>query len=81
MTVTVKFFAVLREILRRDKLTVEVSPGASCRDTLIRLEEEFPALGEILERCFLAVNGVYADQDTRMSAGDELAILPPVSGG
>jgi molybdopterin converting factor subunit 1 len=82
VTVQVRLFAILRERAGRDSLTLELSEGATVADALDALAGE-PALGELLERLPLgmAVNREYASVDATLGEGDELALIPPVSGG
>jgi molybdopterin converting factor subunit 1 len=82
MTVTVRLFAVLRERAGLDSIEVELDEGATVAEALERLSAR-PELGELLERMpvRMAVNRDYADPDTPLSSGDELALVPPVSGG
>ena len=81
MKVTVKLFAVLKEISGRDEIVFELPGEMSCEEILLRLQAEFPTLDSILKLCWVAVNGKYADRAMDVSAGDEVAVLPPVSGG
>ena len=82
MTVTVRLFAILRERMGSDSIEVELAEGATVAEALARLAER-PELGELLERMpvTMAVNRDYADGGTSLAAGDELALVPPVSGG
>ena len=82
MTVTVRLFAVLRERVGSDSIEVELDDGATVAEALERLAER-PELGDLLERMpvRMAVNRDYADGDTALASGDELALVPPVSGG
>ncbi len=82
MTVTVRLFAVLRERAGRDSIEMELEEGATVAEALERLAKR-PELGDLLERLpvRMAVNRDYADPDTSLSPGDELALVPPVSGG
>jgi molybdopterin converting factor subunit 1 len=82
MTVTVRLFAVLRQRAGRDSIEVELDDGATVAEALERLSAR-PDLGDLLERMpvRMAVNRDYADPDTPLSSGDELALVPPVSGG
>lgn len=79
--IRVKLFAMLREIVKRDELLLEFSSGASLAEIISYLVRMWDIPSSILESCLVAVNGEYAARDTRLSPGDELAILPPVSGG
>lgn len=81
MTVRVRLFAMLRERAGRDELELELSQGATVADALARLAELPPLEG--LERmpARLAVNRDIAAAGTPLRASDELALIPPVSGG
>ncbi|KAA0274750.1 MAG: molybdenum cofactor biosynthesis protein MoaE [Acidobacteria bacterium] len=82
MTVDVRLFAILRERAGRDRIAVELEPGATVADALGAIAAE-PALAGLIERMpvTMAVNRDYATADTELRAGDELALIPPVSGG
>jgi molybdopterin synthase catalytic subunit len=76
MEVTVRLFAQLRERAGAGELSLELPDGASVADALERLE----GLAEGLP-LVMAVNRDYAPRDRVLSSGDELALIPPVSGG
>ena len=82
MTVTVRLFAILRERAGRDSVEIELPEGATVADAFERLAAA-PGLGELVERLPLrmAVNREYAGDGTTISPGDELALIPPISGG
>jgi len=82
VTVQVRLFAVLRELAGSESIEVEVAEGATVADVLRELSER-PPLAELLDRLpvRMAVNRSYADPETLLSAGDELALIPPISGG
>ena len=82
MTVRVRLFAVLRQRAGRDSIEIEVDRGATVADALAALGRE-PGLAGVLERVpvRMAVNRDYADPATELSPEDELALVPPVSGG
>jgi len=81
MKVSVRLFAQLRERCG-ERVDVELAEGATVADALAALGRE-RELGELLERMPLAVavNREYADSAHALAAGDELALIPPVSGG
>ncbi len=81
MKIKVKFFAALKELLNCDQTVLEVPEGSSCETVLARLQSDIPNLFSFLETSLIAVNGEYADKTAYVSPGDEVAILPPVSGG
>ena len=76
MNVTVRLFAVLRERAGAGEVTLELPDGARVRDALHELSELAGGLPLVM-----AVNREYAGEDTPLAAGDELALIPPVSGG
>jgi MoaE-MoaD fusion protein len=82
MRVRVRLFAMLRERAGSDSVELEVADGASVADALDALAA-MPALGEPLTRMSvcMAVNREYADAGTVLAPGDELALIPPISGG
>jgi molybdopterin converting factor subunit 1 len=82
MNIDVRLFAMLRERAGRDSVTVEVPDGATVRDAVAALANVH-GLGDVMDRTavVMAVNREYADDDSTLSEGDELALIPPVSGG
>jgi molybdopterin synthase catalytic subunit/molybdopterin converting factor small subunit len=74
--ITVKLFAVLRERAGARELTLELPEGARVQDALDSLAEVAAGIPVVM-----AVNREYADADVVLSADDELALVPPVSGG
>ena len=55
--------------------------GTRCRDILEELKKRFGSLAPLLEHSFVAVNGSYAESGTALMPEDEIAVIPPVSGG
>lgn len=76
MEVTVRLFAVLRERAGSSSVPLELPEGATVADALAALED---VRGGV--ECVLAVNREYAPADQVLRAGDEVALIPPVSGG
>jgi MoaE-MoaD fusion protein len=74
--VTVRLFAVLRERAGSPELTLDLPEGARVRDAL----DSLSALAEDVP-LVMAVNREYASEEQLLDAGDELALIPPVSGG
>ena len=81
MQIRVLFFAVLRDRAGVAQTMLELREGASVADAVQELGEKFPAIASFLARVAFAVNQSYAPRETRLSDGDELALIPPVSGG
>lgn len=81
MTIRVRVFASVREILGRPEITLEVPEGATAGSILDRLSADYPRLQRLAPVLRLAVNREYAESGRVLAAGDEIALLPPVSGG
>ena len=81
MRVTVKLFARLRDIAGAPELARDVEPGATIRTVWRDLASQFPELANYERSISSAVNADYAKMDQVLSDGDEVAFLPPVSGG
>jgi molybdopterin converting factor subunit 1 len=81
MRVRILFFGILREMVGKSVDLIDLPEGASVRDALARYESQVPKLKELLSSLALAVNQQYAGPDKKLSADDEVALLPPVSGG
>lgn len=79
--VTVRVFARLREIMGSDAVAVPVPTGATVADLRRGLELLWPEARGVLSKSAIAVNNEYAEPDQRIAAGDEVALIPPVSGG
>ena len=82
MTVTVRLFAILRERAGGDRVELELPDGATVADALEALSK-IPTLEGLLARIpvQMAVNRDYASPETVLSRNDELALIPPLSGG
>lgn len=81
MRITVKLFATAREAGGRDQEILETPDGTTVAEAREVLRSHFPSLAGILADCAVAVNRAFATGDKVLQDGDELAILPPVSGG
>jgi molybdopterin converting factor subunit 1 len=81
MLVTVLLFARLRELAGASELTRELPEGAVARTAWESIVGEHPALREFETAISCAVNEEYARFTTPLKHGDEVAFLPPVSGG
>jgi len=79
--VRIRLFASFREAVGGGTLTWDAPEGASVADVVAALRETYPGLGPAAEKALLAVNQEYVGGDLRLRDGDELALIPPVSGG
>jgi MoaE-MoaD fusion protein len=82
MLVTVRLFAILRERAGTDSIELELADGATATDAIDAVAARH-GLVELLDRMPLAVaiNREYGDRSQALGDGDEVALIPPVSGG
>ena len=81
MTVRVRLFAILRDRAGVAECALELPPGATVAQAKEPLLRQLPALRDLVDRCGFAVNHSYVRPDAPLRDGDELALIPPVSGG
>jgi molybdopterin synthase catalytic subunit len=80
-TVKVRLFARLGDIAGTRKTDAEIGEGLRAVDVYRLLCEKYPAMAGLNGSLMYAVNAEYVDADTPLREGDELALIPPVSGG
>jgi molybdopterin converting factor subunit 1 len=81
MILRVRLFARARDLGGTETLSVELPPGSTVGELRRRLAVVAPSLASLLPRCAVAVNNEFAEAALKLSAADEIAVLPPVSGG
>lgn len=81
MRVTIRLFARVRDIVGASDLQREVADGTTLRGVWEAMVRDFPGLERYSSSISGAVNEEYARLDARVNDGDEVAFLPPVSGG
>lgn len=81
MQVQVLFFGMLKDIAGRSSDSLDLPAGATLDDLLDHCESRVPQLKDFRAAIAMSVNQEYAGLDTRLQPGDEVALLPPVSGG
>ena len=81
MRVTVRLFARLRDLAGTGEVVREVPPAATARAVWNDLVLEWPALRAYEKAMSVAVNAEYARMTAELHDGDEIAFMPPVSGG
>lgn len=81
MHVSVRLFARLREIAGAAEIARDVPDGSTARLVWDTLVADFPDLAAYGSSISVAVNEEYARMTTAITEGDEIAFLPPVSGG
>lgn len=81
MRITLKFFATIRERIGESEQVIELPDGSRIADVQARVGEMDDHLPTLLERSMVMRNQEYADRDELLADGDEIAFIPPVSGG
>ena len=78
--ISVLLFGITRDLTGQSAVSVPVGEGDRVSDLLNRLYEQHPKLADI-RSLLVAVNGEYAEPDQLLGSTDEIALIPPVSGG
>jgi MoaD family protein len=81
LRIRVRLFAIQRELAGAREVTVELPSPATIEDVWAALEREHPVLAPGRASMRFARNGVYAGPEEQLADGDEVAMIPPVSGG
>lgn len=82
MKLHVRFFALARDRAGVSEMRIEVPDRATVDSAATLLAERFPpSFADLLPRVAFAVNMSYVDRNYELKDGDELAVIPPVSGG
>ena len=81
MQLQVKLFTSLRDAAGRETVSLPWRSGLSYLDLLVDLKKEYQPMVSLLECSFVAVNGRFAERETALMPEDEVAVLPPFSGG
>ena len=81
MKIRTRFFASARDAVGQRELELDIPDGLTAGDLLQLLISDYPRLAGHASTLRLAVNEAYADPTERLNPGDEVALIPPVSGG
>lgn len=81
MRVRVLFFGMLKELAGRSTDSLDLPDHATLGDVLHHYEQHIPKLKQLVRSIAMSVNQEYAGPDARLNPNDEIALLPPVSGG
>lgn len=81
MQVRVQVFASFREAVGSRSVELDLGERPTVRELLEAMSERWPALGPALETAMVAVNLEYVGREFEIRAGDDIGIIPPVSGG
>ena len=81
MELPVRLFALYRERAGHSTVTLQVPNGATVAELTEEVRRRFPQLAPPQVRIVVAVNAEYAEEDLVLQPGDDVCLIPPVSGG
>ena len=81
MTLTVQLFAKLRDLATASQVVVKIPTHATVGELRRVLVANHPNMAGLLDHCRVAVNHDFADDSQVLAPADEVAVIPPVSGG
>ncbi len=81
MKITLRFFGQLRELAKCDETEIELKEATRIGDLVWLVGERFPNMREHLKVVSFAIDNEYAPKDAVLSEGNEVSLLPPISGG
>lgn len=77
----IRLFAAAKQSLHTDSVAIQLDPPHTLMRLQSQLASEFPAIATLIQKSRLAVNATYAAPERTLSPTDEIALIPPVSGG
>ncbi|MBM3223788.1 MAG: MoaD/ThiS family protein [Candidatus Tectomicrobia bacterium] len=81
MQITVKLFALMREKAGTDTIPLEVPAQSAVHQATALLVQQYPVLAPYIANTRFSLHMDFVESDTILAAGDELVLIPPVSGG
>jgi molybdopterin converting factor subunit 1 len=81
MEVAIKLFAIFRDRIGANEITVTLPDRSTASDLISAVVERHPDLAPFASRVAVAVNLETVSRSTVIESGDEVALIPPVSGG
>jgi molybdopterin converting factor subunit 1 len=81
MKVRTKFFAAIRDIVGTPEVELELPDAMTAGDLFRRYCQQYAALSRFAHNTMISVNLEFVPPETRLQEGDEIAFIPPVSGG
>ncbi|MGE3540875.1 MAG: molybdopterin converting factor subunit 1 [Candidatus Tectimicrobiota bacterium] len=81
MQITVKLFALMREKAGTDTVRLDVPEGSTVMQAVRSLVERYPSLETYVDKARYALQMDFVEPTAPVAEGDELALIPPVSGG
>jgi molybdopterin converting factor subunit 1 len=81
MTLTVRLFAAAKDLAEAGTVGVVLDEGKTVEELRLFMAKHVPTLKDLLPRCAIAVNQEFAGDEVKLKVGDEVAVIPPMSGG
>jgi molybdopterin converting factor subunit 1 len=81
MNLQIRLFARVRELIGDELCCLDVPTGSTVATIRMALDSRYPRAQELITRCAMAVNCELVTDDHVVDASDEIAVIPPVSGG
>ena len=81
MNIEVKLFAAARQAANQETLSIEIAEGTTGQQLKVEVGQQFPDLKSMLVHLLVAIDTEYAGEDQVLQAGQDIALIPPVSGG
>ncbi|MEM9135821.1 MAG: MoaD/ThiS family protein [Cyanobacteria bacterium P01_F01_bin.42] len=81
MKITVKLFAAYQEAYQQQEIQLDVAPGTTVATIGDRIRAPYPDLQELAAVTRYGLNYEFVTPERTVTAGDELVLIPPVSGG
>ena len=81
MRIHVRLFALLKDRAGTDRIELDLPEKSTIASAVEQVRHRFPALADHLNHIAFALNLAYTQPNTPLQDGDELALIPPVSGG
>ena len=81
MNIEVKLFAAARQAANQELVEIEIADQGTVNDLKIELVKCFPQLESMLDHLLVAIDTEYAGEEQVLQAGQDIALIPPVSGG
>jgi molybdopterin converting factor subunit 1 len=81
MKVRILLFAAAKDLARNSSVDVDVSADSTIGELRTVLAESYPTLRSLMQMSRFAIDHQFVADDTRVSSGSEIAMIPPVSGG
>lgn len=81
--VKIRFFAVLKKIVGKEEVVLDVEKGTTLEQLINRLERDLPPLQQVMKegKVLISVNQEVVPKECLIQNGDEIAFLPPFAGG